>query len=415
MSPIKVSAFCAKKSLKLFLISFTTMSVSALSMELHLIQPSHSQYSANANSACRGALIKRLDKIASNKDSQCSLKIAMYSFNDRGLFNKLKDIKKAGHLVQIILDEGQNAQQEKRYQESIDQGKNIGNYVLKKDFEALGIPVTMLGAPYGNNSYGSSMHHKFTLFSCDIPNQYPEKEVMMGSYNWTAAANTRNFEDCLFIKDNNIFDQFDHHFDSLVPSVVTLPNVSSSVNTALSPHVNNSGIPSKPLLAPRDNSNDSLPSPSFGFSPQKNYAGPPSSSFTPTPKPFVYKQPSSINTLNGSDRSPKPPLNNSSVLAPSPKPNRGFVYPPSNYNSVMPDNQSSLGLPSSTSMGLVRKESPAVPPAYKKMKTTHLPSPSATLPQTTVNNATPLIRGGGSSNSSREVIDLTMDSDEENS
>lgn len=40
-------------------------------------------------------------------------------------------------------------------------------------------------------------------------------EVMLGSYNWTNAANNNNYEDCLFLKDKNIYDQLNMYYNVL--------------------------------------------------------------------------------------------------------------------------------------------------------------------------------------------------------
>jgi phosphatidylserine/phosphatidylglycerophosphate/cardiolipin synthase-like enzyme len=113
-----------------------------------------------------------------------SIHIAMFSFDDRELGEAVIRAHRRGVEVRVLLDEGQ--------------GNGVWGEYPK--LVAAGIPVLVEHAP-------GLMHHKFAVIDRRI--------VITGSYDWTEAANERNFENVVIIECPGIARAYVNEFNQL--------------------------------------------------------------------------------------------------------------------------------------------------------------------------------------------------------
>ena len=80
--------------------------------------------------------------------------------------------------------------------------RNAGSSYSRDDFLlAAGAEIYMDGNPY-------SMHHKTIIID--------ENMVITGSYNFSAAANTKNDENCLIVHNPDLAQAYSNEFENLL-------------------------------------------------------------------------------------------------------------------------------------------------------------------------------------------------------
>lgn len=110
--------------------------------------------------------------------------VALYSFTSRPIAQALTEAKQRGVSIRVLLDDGQN---KSRYSKKI---FLINNSIpLRTDFS------------------GALMHHKFAVIDSNL--------LITGSYNWTASANNKNFENLLIINSTELSNTYLKEFQRL--------------------------------------------------------------------------------------------------------------------------------------------------------------------------------------------------------
>jgi len=117
-------------------------------------------------------------------EARKSIYVAIYSFTRDNLARALIEAKGRGVDVRVVL-EGDNA-----YASGSD-------YQLLKDG---GVDVRLDGNP-------ALMHHKFMIVDGEL--------VLTGSYNWSTAAEDRNDENIVIIRDRHVAEAFTQEFNRL--------------------------------------------------------------------------------------------------------------------------------------------------------------------------------------------------------
>ena len=128
-----------------------------------------------------GGISKKIINIIDKSDK--SIDVAMYSFTKRDIAWALVKAKKRGVIVRIILDESRVSSKYSKYR--FFRNKKISTKLIQQ-----------------------TMHNKFAIID--------NKMLITGSYNWTANAEKRNFENILFIHNSpKIITQYKREFDGL--------------------------------------------------------------------------------------------------------------------------------------------------------------------------------------------------------
>lgn len=164
-------------------------------------------------------------------ETSCSFKIAMYILDDEDLIDKLVELYETGDYEVMIV---------------ADKGKLERNQILKDKIIGKNIYLGELGVPYEKGRV-QSLHHKFMIVDCpdliDKTGPYknmPYKEVMLGSYNWSNGANYNNYEDCLYLRDTEVVNKLDAHFDNLINRSVPI-NLGNRMDESFSEVIEESG------------------------------------------------------------------------------------------------------------------------------------------------------------------------------
>lgn len=127
------------------------------------------------------------DKIISAINlSKTDIKIAIYSFTSGDIAWALENAKKRGVNILIIADESQSKGKHSEVSFLISKGINL---------------KTISGKGRG------LMHNKFAIFD--------NKKVITGSYNWTNNAEFNNYENAIFIDNQEIVNSYLTEFDKL--------------------------------------------------------------------------------------------------------------------------------------------------------------------------------------------------------
>jgi phosphatidylserine/phosphatidylglycerophosphate/cardiolipin synthase-like enzyme len=131
--------------------------------------------------------VEQCDNLLINLISQArkSVYVAIYSFTRDGLARALIDAKNRGVEVKIIIEE------ENAYGQGSD-------YRMLKE---AGVDIRLDGNP-------ALMHHKFMVVDGEI--------IVTGSYNWSTAAEDRNDENFVVIKDRSVAERFIQEFNRLL-------------------------------------------------------------------------------------------------------------------------------------------------------------------------------------------------------
>jgi phosphatidylserine/phosphatidylglycerophosphate/cardiolipin synthase-like enzyme len=131
--------------------------------------------------------VEQCDSLLINLISQAkkSVYVAIYSFTRDGLARALIDAKNRGVEVKVVIEEDN----------AYGQGSD---YQMLKD---AGVDVRLDGNP-------ATMHHKFMIVDGEL--------VVTGSYNWSTAAEDRNDENFVVIRDKAVVDRFTQEFNRLL-------------------------------------------------------------------------------------------------------------------------------------------------------------------------------------------------------
>jgi phosphatidylserine/phosphatidylglycerophosphate/cardiolipin synthase-like enzyme len=131
--------------------------------------------------------VEQCDNLLINLISQAkkSVYVAIYSFTRDSLAKALIDAKNRGVEVKVVIEE------ENAYGQGSD-------YQILRD---AGVDVRLDGNP-------ALMHHKFMIVDGEI--------MVTGSYNWSTAAEDRNDENFVVIRDKAVVDRFTQEFNRLL-------------------------------------------------------------------------------------------------------------------------------------------------------------------------------------------------------
>ena len=113
-----------------------------------------------------------------------SIEIAIYSFTDDDLGEAVVEAYRRGVRVRVIMDTSQPKARGGEYRRLIEAG----------------IPVLV-------ERLSGLMHHKFMVVDREV--------VVTGSYNWSAAADDRNFENAIVVRDPEVAGEFLREFERL--------------------------------------------------------------------------------------------------------------------------------------------------------------------------------------------------------
>ncbi|MEM6836652.1 MAG: phospholipase D-like domain-containing protein [Cyanobacteria bacterium P01_C01_bin.120] len=135
-----------------------------------------------------------------------SIDLALFVFSDQGISDRLAQKSQSGVTVQALID---RSFVYRSYSEALDMlGIAIPDHRCK--YEAnnrpWAAPISQVGTP--NLPEGDKLHHKFALID--------NHTVIIGSHNWSAAANHNNDEDLLVIRNPTVAAHFRREFDRLV-------------------------------------------------------------------------------------------------------------------------------------------------------------------------------------------------------
>ena len=131
--------------------------------------------------------------------------LALFVFSDQGISDRLAQQAQSGVTVQALVDSNFIY---RSYSEALDMlGTAIPDHRCK--YEAYNRPWTQPIATVGtpNLPEGDKLHHKFALID--------NHTIIIGSHNWSAAANHTNDEDLLVIRNSTVAAHFRREFDRL--------------------------------------------------------------------------------------------------------------------------------------------------------------------------------------------------------
>ncbi|MDB9526369.1 phospholipase D-like domain-containing protein [Oscillatoria sp. CS-180] len=134
-----------------------------------------------------------------------SIDLALFVFSDQGISDRLAQKSQAGVAVRALVDRNFIY---RSYSEALDMlGTAVPDHRCK--YEANNrpwtVPISQVGTP--NLPEGDKLHHKFALID--------DYTVIIGSHNWSAAANHNNDEDLLIIRNPTVAAHFRREFDRL--------------------------------------------------------------------------------------------------------------------------------------------------------------------------------------------------------
>ncbi len=132
------------------------------------------------------------------REEMVSIKMAIYTFTDYEIAQALVDAHKRGVDVQVVIDPSQGK----------DRYSKIGML-----FD-VGIPVYFYNPDYIDDKRSNLMHNKFMVFGGNGKKRV--RRVWTGSYNFTAAARTRNQENAVLMSGLvDVFNNFVSQFECL--------------------------------------------------------------------------------------------------------------------------------------------------------------------------------------------------------
>jgi phosphatidylserine/phosphatidylglycerophosphate/cardiolipin synthase-like enzyme len=130
------------------------------------------------NGGCQEAVITEISH------AQKSIDIAMYSFTSREIAQALIEARGRNVKIRVVLDK---AQRKERYSKS--------RYLISKGIDAKYHIASGL------------MHNKFAVID--------GKELLTGSFNWTASANKKNEENLLIMTNQDVIQKYEDRFEYL--------------------------------------------------------------------------------------------------------------------------------------------------------------------------------------------------------
>ncbi|MGF1521319.1 MAG: phospholipase D-like domain-containing protein [Leptolyngbyaceae cyanobacterium] len=134
--------------------------------------------------------------------------MALFVFSDQGISDRLAQVSQAGVTIQALIDSNFIY---RSYSEALDMlGTATPDH--RCQFEANNHPwtqpISQVGTPLLPD--GDKLHHKFALID--------NRTVIIGSHNWSAAANHNNDEDILILRNPTVAAHFRREFDRLAES-----------------------------------------------------------------------------------------------------------------------------------------------------------------------------------------------------
>lgn len=134
-----------------------------------------------------------------------SIQAALFVFSEQPLANRLETQVKQGTQLQALIDPGFAY---RSYSEALDMlGVSIPDHRCKieDNNKPWTSPIASIGTP--DLPTGDKLHHKFAVID--------ESTVIVGSHNWSHAANTQNDETLLVIRNATVAAHFNREFERL--------------------------------------------------------------------------------------------------------------------------------------------------------------------------------------------------------
>ncbi|MBD2428850.1 phospholipase D-like domain-containing protein [Phormidium sp. FACHB-1136] len=131
--------------------------------------------------------------------------LALFVFSEQAISNHLWTVAQRGVPIRTLIDPGFAY---RSYSEGLDMmGLSLPDHRCKMDGEnrPWPTPITSVGIP--TLAEGDKLHHKFAVLD--------SLTVIMGSQNWSHAANTTNDENLLVIRNPTVAAHFQREFDRL--------------------------------------------------------------------------------------------------------------------------------------------------------------------------------------------------------
>lgn len=140
------------------------------------------------------------------KQANQRIDLALFVFSDQGISDRLAQQSQAGVSIRALIDRSFIY---RSYSEALDMlGTALPDHRCKLEAanKPWRQPISQVGSPH--LPAGDKLHHKFAL----IDNQ----TVIIGSHNWSAAANHQNDENILIIQNATVAAHFRREFDRLM-------------------------------------------------------------------------------------------------------------------------------------------------------------------------------------------------------
>lgn len=127
--------------------------------------------------------------ISAIKSANKTLEIAIYSLSNKAISDAILDVFKRGVSVRVVIDWGQ-----------------VSTSKIDPSVKALMDAKVPMKSLKGGGNYGI-MHNKITIVDRSL--------LITGSYNYTVSANTKNFENIVFITDKNNINSYVQYFENM--------------------------------------------------------------------------------------------------------------------------------------------------------------------------------------------------------
>lgn len=134
-----------------------------------------------------------------------SVRLALFVFSEQAITDQLRSVAQRGVTIQALIDPGFAY---RSYSEGLDMlGISLPDHRCKLDDNnrPWTTPITTVGIPA--LAEGDKLHHKFAVLDRSI--------VMVGSQNWSQAANTTNDENLLVIRNATVAAHYEREFARL--------------------------------------------------------------------------------------------------------------------------------------------------------------------------------------------------------
>ncbi|MFM7324768.1 MAG: phospholipase D-like domain-containing protein, partial [Nodosilinea sp.] len=134
-----------------------------------------------------------------------SLNLALFVFSDQGLSNQIQAVSQRGVSVKALIDPGFAY---RSYSEALDMlGLALPdpNCRMEAHNQPWSQPLTTVGIPTLPPT--DKLHHKFAVIDAET--------VVVGSHNWSRAANQTNDENLLVIRNATVAAHYQREFDRL--------------------------------------------------------------------------------------------------------------------------------------------------------------------------------------------------------